>query len=139
LKRIAILDTHTDYNLHQDDIFSFMTIPSNINSIVESLNRELDEIEQIATTDQSIARLILDKFPNNARLIQFFATFSNALLFAEVEKRRIQSIIENISSLNIITEETIQEVGQDLSLEMGKVLETKSLIINLKKRLEDLL
>jgi GTP1/Obg family GTP-binding protein len=139
LKRIAILDTHTDYNLHQDDIFSFMTIPSNINSIVESLNRELDEIEQIATTGQSIARQILDKFPNNARLIQFFATFSNALLFAEVERRRIQSIIENISSLNIITEETIQEVGEDLSLEMGKVLETKSLIINLRERLEDLL
>jgi ABC-type transporter Mla subunit MlaD len=116
-----------------------MTIPSNINSIVESLNQELDEIEQIATRGQSLARLILDKFPNNARLVQFFATFSNALLFAEVERRRIQSIIENISSLNIVTEETIQEVGEDLSSEMGKVLETKSLIINLKERLEDLL
>jgi hypothetical protein len=81
----------------------------------------------------------LDNFPNNARLVQFFATFSNALLFAEVERRRIQSIIKNISSLNIITEETIQEAGENLSLEMGKVLETKSLIINLKERLEDLL
>lgn len=116
-----------------------MTIPSNINSIVESLNQELDEIERIATVGQIIARQILDKFPNNARLVQFFATFSNTLLFAELERRRIQSIIENISSLNIVTEETIQEVGEDLSSEMGKVLETKSLIINLKERLEDLL
>jgi hypothetical protein len=41
--------------------------------------------------------------------------------------------------LDIVTRETIQEVGEDLSLEMGKVLETKSLISNLKKCLEDLL
>lgn len=116
-----------------------MTIPSEINSIVESLNQELDEIEQIAIAGQNLARVILDKFPSNARLVQFFATFSNALLFAEVEKRRINSIIENISSLNILREEDKREVGEDLSSEMGKVLETKTLIINLKERLENLL
>ncbi len=116
-----------------------MTIPPEINSIVESLNQELDEIEQIAIAGQNLARVILDKFPSNARLIQFFATFSNALLFAEVEKRRIKSIIENISSLKIVTEEDKREVGEDLSSEMGRILETKSLIINLKERLENLL
>jgi hypothetical protein len=56
-----------------------------------------------------------------------------------VEKRRVRSIVENISSLDIVTEKIIQEVGEDLSSEIGKVLETKSLIINLKERLEDLL
>lgn len=39
----------------------------------------------------------------------------------------------------IVTEEDKREVGEDLSSEMGKVLETKILIINLKKRLENLL
>ena len=35
--------------------------------------------------------------------------------------------------------EIIQELGEDLSLEMGKVLETQSLVISLKQRLENLL
>lgn len=70
-----------------------MPIPPEIDSIIESLNRELNEIEQQAIEGQNIARMILDKFPNNARLVQFFATFSNALLFVEVEKRRIKSIL----------------------------------------------
>ena len=116
-----------------------MTIPPEINSIVESINQELNEIEQQGTAGQNLARIILDKFPNNARLVQFFATFSNAILFVEVEKRRIISIIENIALLNIVTDEDIQEVGEDLSAEMGKVLETKNLIITLKRRLENLL
>ena len=115
-----------------------MSIPSKITAIVENLNQELDEIEQQAIEGQNIARIILDKFPNNARLVQFFATFSNALLFVEVEKRRIRSIIENIALLDIVTDEDIQEAGEDLSAEMGKVLETKNLIINLKQRLENL-
>ena len=114
-----------------------MSIPPEINSIVENLNRELDEIEQEAIEGQDIARMILDKFPNNARLVQFFATFSNALLFVEVEKRIIRSIIENIALLDTIADEEIQEVGEDLGAELGKVLETKNLIINLKQRLEN--
>ena len=116
-----------------------MSIPPESELIVKNLNRELDEIEQQAIEGQNLARIVLDKFPNNARLVQFFATFSNSLLFVEVEKRRIRSIIENIALLDVVTDEDIQEVGEDLSTELGKVLETKSLIINLKQRLEDLL
>lgn len=116
-----------------------MPIPPEIDSIIESLNRELNEIEQQAIEGQNIARMILDKFPNNARLVQFFATFSNALLFVEVEKRRIKSIMKNIALVDMVTNEDIQEVGEDLSAEMGRVLETKNLIIDLKQRLENLL
>lgn len=116
-----------------------MPIPPEINSIVNDLNRELDEIEQQAIEGQNLARIILDKFPNNAKLVQFFATFGNSVLFVEVEKRRIRSIIENIDILDIVTNEDIQEAGEDLSAEMGKVLETKNLITNLKQRLENLL
>lgn len=116
-----------------------MPISPEINSIVENLNRELDEIEQQSIAGQNLARIILDKFPNNARLVQLFAIFSNALLFVEVERRRIRSILENIALLDAVTDEDIQEVGDDLSEAMGRVLETKNLISNLKQRLEDLL
>ena len=116
-----------------------MTIPAEINLIVDRLNRELDEIEEVAIDGQNVSRLISDKFPNNARLVQFFATFSNALLFTELERRRIRSIIENIALLNELTAEIVREAGEDLSSEMGKVLETKSLVISLKQRLENLL
>lgn len=86
-----------------------------------------------------MARIILDRFPNNASLVHFFATFSNAILFVEVERRRIRSVLENISLLDTITDTDIKEVGEDLSAEMGRILETKSLIVNLKRRLENLL
>ncbi|MEL6441501.1 MAG: restriction endonuclease subunit S [Cyanobacteria bacterium J06621_8] len=116
-----------------------MTIPPEINSLVESLNQQLDEIEYEAAKGQNLARMILDKFPNNASLVQFFATFSNALLFVEVERRRIKSILENISLLDTVTDADIKELGEDLSAEMGRILETKSMIVNLKQRLESLL
>ena len=116
-----------------------MTVPPEINSLVENLDRQLEEINREATIGQNLARIILDRFPNNASLVQFFATFSNALLFVEVERRRIKSIIENISLLNEVTDESIKEVGEDLAAETGRILETKSLIVNLKQRLEDLL
>ena len=44
-----------------------MPIPPEIELIVKNLNQELDEIEQQATEGQNLARIILDKFPNNAR------------------------------------------------------------------------
>ena len=42
------------------DYLYFMTIPAEINFIVDKLNQELDEIEQVAIYGQNIARLILD-------------------------------------------------------------------------------
>ena len=115
-----------------------MVLPSDINSIVENLNQQLDNINREATRGQNLARIILDRFPNNASLVQFFATFSNAILFVEVERRRIRSIVENISLLDTVTETDIKEVGEDLAAEMGRIIETKSTIANLKQRLEDL-
>ena len=116
-----------------------MTIPPEINSLVENLDRQLEEINREATIGQNFARIILDRFPNNASLVQFFATFSNALLFVEVERRRIRSIVKNISLLDTIADTDIKEIGEDLAAEMGRIVETKSMVINLKQRLEDLL
>ncbi len=90
--------SHLIFDKYYDYLY-FITIPSEINFIVDKLNRELDEIEQVAIEGQNISRSILDRFPNNARLVQFFVTFSNALLFTELERRRIKSIIKNTTLL----------------------------------------
>jgi hypothetical protein len=116
-----------------------MAIPAQIFALIESIEQNLAQIELEATEGLNLSRAILDRFPNNARLIQFFASFSSAILFVEMQNRRIKAIIENFSKADVVTEEEIKEVGEDLSGELGKVIETKLLINNLKQRLEELL
>jgi hypothetical protein len=116
-----------------------MTLPSNINDLIEQLNQELTIIEEDATVGLSLARSILDRFPENAGLVQIFASFSSAMLFVETERRRIQSISVNLLANEKISDDEIQEAGEDLSSELGRVLETKMLISRLRNRLEDLL
>ncbi len=115
-----------------------MPIPPEFTALVEQLNQELNQIEQEATTGLILTRAILDRFPENARLIQFFASFSSAMLFVETQRRRIRSILENLSATETNTDEEIQEAGEDLAGELGRVLETKTLVNNLKNRLENL-
>ena len=50
-----------------------MPIPSEIQALVEQINNELDQIEQNTTEALTIARVILDRFPENNILIQMFA------------------------------------------------------------------
>ncbi len=115
-----------------------MPIPSEINDLIERLNQELNKVEQESRVGLSLAQALLNRFPENARLIQLFASFNSAIFFSEIERRRIKSIIENFSGDNLATEEEIQEVGEDLASELGRVLETKMLISNLKQRLDNL-
>lgn len=116
-----------------------MTIPAQISALIEQINQNLVQIEVEATEGLNLSRKILDRFPNNAKLIQFFASFSSAILFVELQKSRITSIVQNFLTTDKATEAEIQEVEEDLSEELGKVIETKLLINNLKQRLEDLL
>ncbi|MCU0536800.1 MAG: restriction endonuclease subunit S [Hydrococcus sp. Prado102] len=116
-----------------------MTIPAQIAALIEQINQNLAQIEIEATEGLNFSRAILDRFPNNAKIIQFFASFNNAILFVELQRRRIISIVQNFSTTDTTTEAEIQEVGEDLSEELGRVIETKLLIHNLKQRLEELL
>lgn len=101
-----------------------MPIPSEIAALVNQLNQELNQTEQEATEGVNLVRPLLFRFPDNIRLIQFFAFFNNALLFVEISRIRIQAIIERISAPDVIAEE-IQEAGEDLGTLLGRVLETK--------------
>ncbi|MGA9382626.1 MAG: hypothetical protein WBV73_28020, partial [Phormidium sp.] len=56
-----------------------MPVPSEIIALVNQLNQELNLIEQEATEGLNLLRPILSHFPENTRLIQYFAFLSNAL------------------------------------------------------------
>jgi hypothetical protein len=113
-----------------------MTAMPEILALIQQINGELDQLKQEATEGLNLARRILERFSDNAMLIQIFAFLNNAVLFAEIEERRTKTISEimEISSL-----EEIQEAGEDLAAKLGQVLETKTIVKGIKARLEDLL
>lgn len=115
-----------------------MSIPSSIQNIIPQLNQELNTIEQQATEGTRRVQDLLSSFPDNLILIQFFATFSNTLLFVEIAKRRIQITINRLL-VNDLTEDEITEIGEDLSAELGAVLEAKIRIEKILNRLRELL
>jgi hypothetical protein len=117
--------------------FSYMPVPPEIDSLVERLNQELGQSEQLAINGINLVKLILSRFPDNARMIELFAVLTNVLLFVEITRRRIQFTVDTISSSNLSLE-TIQEVGEDLSEMLGRVLENKMLTNRTVAILEDL-
>ncbi len=114
-----------------------MSVPSKIASLIEQLNLELSQIEQLAMNGLNLVKLILSRFPDNARMIELFAVLTNILLFVEISMRRIQFTVDTISSPNL-SAEVIQEVGEDLSEMLGRALENKMLAGRIVAVLEDL-
>lgn len=113
-----------------------MPIPLEILALVDRLNQELEQTEQDATEGLNLARQRLSRFPDNFMLTQFFASLSNILLFVEIYRGRIQSIVDRISPEDVPTE-IIQEAGEDLGIILGRVLEVKINANRLKTRLEN--
>lgn len=114
-----------------------MGIPPKLQDPIDRLNQELDETEQETIEGLNIIRQLLANFPDNVILTQFFATFSNTLLFVEISRRRIKITVNRLSSTNV-TSPAILEIGEDLSTELGKVLEAKIRIRRLIARLQEL-
>jgi hypothetical protein len=114
-----------------------MSVPPEIDSLIERLNQELGQSEQLAINGINLVKLILSRFPDNARMIELFAVLTNVLLFVEITKRRIQFTVDTISSPNLSLE-VIQEAGEDLSEMLGRVLENKMLTSKTVAILEDL-
>jgi hypothetical protein len=101
-----------------------MPIPSEIQSLINRLNLELETTEREANEGLSLVRPVLSSFPDNVRLIQFVALFNNGLLFVEISRRRIRAIVERLTAPDITTVE-ILEAGEDLSMLLGQSLEAK--------------
>jgi prefoldin subunit 5 len=114
-----------------------MTIPPEILELVEQLTRELDRIEQQANEGLAIASQLLERFPDNARLIGLSASLGNVIFFVNIFRRLIESIIQRISGTNVSIE-SVREAGEELSEVWGRVLECKMVVNRSVGILEDL-
>ncbi|MBD2315058.1 restriction endonuclease subunit S [Desertifilum sp. FACHB-1129] len=113
-----------------------MSVPPEIQLILDRLYQELDETEREAIVGLNLVRQRLSLFPENEILRQLFATLSNILFFVEIHRGRISYIIEQIS-YNDTPAQVLQEVGEDLGLILGRVLDAKMNVNQIKNRLED--
>ena len=101
-----------------------MPIPPEIESLIERLNLELEEIERDAKEGLNLVRQLMSLFPNNASLIQFFAYWQTTQFFVVNARRRINETREQL--INQPRESKIvRELGTDLSTLLGEVIETK--------------
>ncbi|MCL1466264.1 hypothetical protein [Argonema galeatum] len=114
-----------------------ITIPSEIQALIDRLNQELAQIEREATEGLNLARPILSRFPDNVILIGSFATLNNALFFVDNSRRRIQITVESISPENVPAS-VIQEAGEDLAELQGRIMEAKIRVSRIVNRLENL-
>lgn len=114
-----------------------MSIPSEIQDIIDRLNGELRQIEQEATRGMNLIRPLLEFFPNNDTLVSFFASLNNSLFLVEIYKRRLDSIVELLLPENV-AEEIVQNAGEELGDLLGRALETKIGLGKIIERLERL-
>jgi len=70
--------------------------------------------------------------------IQLLAFLNASIFFVDTSRRQIQARVEALEARNENTAEEIQEAGEDLEIELGRVLETKIRVIRIKTRLENL-
>jgi hypothetical protein len=115
-----------------------MSIPSELQSTIDKLNVELDYIQEQTRHGLAILRPLIDQFPNNNLLVQFYGYLNNALFLADVYRRRIQFIVELLQQETLSLEE-IQSTGEELSDLFGRTLESKIGLENIIRRLEALL
>lgn len=101
-----------------------MSIPPDIQALVNQLSEELALIQGKARKGINIVRPLLSRFPNNASLVGLSIKLNNALFFVDNFKRRIRTAINQVSSTDVSVD-AIQEVGEDLSEFLGRAIETK--------------
>jgi|GEM_PF-2477713 hypothetical protein len=90
---------------------SIMPIPSEITQLVQRVNQELDQIEQDATEGLTLARAILNQFPENFIVVQLLAFLNTSIFYAETSRTWIQTRVEDISDSQVSREQVIQEAG----------------------------
>ncbi|MDB9516720.1 hypothetical protein PN466_07150 [Roseofilum reptotaenium CS-1145] len=101
-----------------------MTIPSELNVLINRLNAELDRIEAQGTEGLRLLRPIMSSFPDNTILIQQFAYLNTILFFVQSSRKQIKDNVALIADTTV-SEERIQECGETVSNLLGKVIEVK--------------
>ena len=113
-----------------------MTLSSELDALIKQLNYELDNLEGELSKSIELIRSRINLFPENIILIQLFATLNNYALFAENTRRRIQETAQYLSSKSL-SDEDLLEAGEDLSEQLGRILEAKIIVNSIKRRLSD--
>lgn len=85
---------------------------------------------------RELIRIRINLFPNNVILVLLFATINNHVLFTGNTRKRIREIFQYIANNSNISEQDIKEAGEDLSEQIGRLLEAKIVVTNIRKRLE---
>jgi hypothetical protein len=113
-----------------------MTLPSKLNALVGQINNELYDLDRELSETIELIRERVILFPENIRSIQVFATLNNYILFVENTRRRIQETLQYLTNKETMSDGDIQAAGEDLSEQLGRVLEAKIVVSNIKARLE---
>ncbi len=113
-----------------------MTLPSNFNTLIEQINNELNNLDRELSQSIELVRERITLFPDNIISIQLFTTLNNYALFAKNTRKRIQETLQYIAIDEIQSDQDIQEAGEDLSEQLGRLLEAKIVVSNIKISLE---
>jgi hypothetical protein len=113
-----------------------MTLPSNFNSLVEQINNELNNLDRELSQAIELVRERITLFPNNVISIQLYASLNNYALFGENTRRRVQETLQYLTINQSLSDQDIQEAGEDLSEQLGRLLEAKIVVSNIRIRLE---
>jgi len=108
-----------------------MTIPDDLNNLIERLNQELSTIEQVSIEGIDLLRTALRSYPDNIALTELFAFLSANLFYAQRTKAAIGERLSYSPN-----SEDIQEIGEDFAMELGRAIETKIKIIYITESLK---
>jgi hypothetical protein len=114
-----------------------MTLPSSLNPLFEQLDNELNTLQNDLSRAIELTRIRINLFPDNTASIQLFAILSNYSLFMENTRKQIREIVQYLTNQDNLSEQDIHEAGEDLSEQLGRVLEAKMVVSNIKNRLEN--
>lgn len=108
-----------------------------LETLVEQLTQELDQVQQTAQQGLEITQAKRLVSPDDEELTQLFAIFNNVSFFVQSYRGRIRETVRVLSRTNLQPSQ-LQDAGQDLAALLGVVLEAKLLAENAVRRLSEL-
>ncbi len=112
-----------------------MPITPEFAELIDRLKQELNQTEQQATKGLNRTRDLLSLFSDNAILLETYTFLNATQLFIENSRRQVQKAVEFVS-LTTVSNEEVQEAGEELGTLLGKTLEVKLRIERIVNRLE---
>jgi GTP1/Obg family GTP-binding protein len=113
-----------------------MDIPASLQAIIDRLKQELHEIETSTQHGLEILKQLLEMFPNNDILVQFYSYLSNALFLVDIYQKRI-GLNEKLV-LETTDEEIVKKVAEELGDLLGRTVESRIGVELIVNRLEKL-